>query len=125
MNEAEVLEEEELPIGVHPVEGLVAAVLRQAVRDVQDVVLGDRAGRGRPELVEQVGLLQQQLLEGALAPLDQVLQEENEMCGIERRERNLLVKLIYLVKLVLWQGLKALAAHEEDAHLDLKVSCLS
>ena len=51
---------------------------RQAVRDVQDVVLGDGAGGGGAELVEQVGLLQQQLLEGALAPLDQVLRVERE-----------------------------------------------
>ena len=77
VNKAQVLEEKELPVGVHPVEGLVAAVLRQAVRDVQDVVLGDGAGGGGAELVEQVGLLQQQLLEGALAPLDQVLRVEH------------------------------------------------
>ncbi len=39
------LEEEELPVCVHSVEGLVAAVLCDGLRDVQDIIVGHRSGR--------------------------------------------------------------------------------
>ncbi len=43
------LEEEELPVRVHSVEGLVAAVLCDGLRDVQDIIVGHRSGRTRPD----------------------------------------------------------------------------
>ncbi len=43
------LEEEELPVGVHPVQGLVSPVLGNRLCDIKDVVVRHRPCRTRPE----------------------------------------------------------------------------
>ena len=95
------LEEQQFSVCVHPVQSLEPPVIGQVVRDLHDVVLGDGPGRARPELIEQVRLLQEELLEVLLAPGDQVL----------------LVQLVDLLPLHLGQSLPALPAHEQHAHL--------
>ena len=95
------LEEQQFSVCVHPVQSFEPPVLGQVVRDLHDVVLGDGPRRARPELIEQVRLLQEELLEVLLTPADQVL----------------LVQLVDLLPLHLGQSLPALAAHEQHAHL--------
>ena len=73
----------------------------QGIRDIQDVVLGDRAGGAGPELVEDVRPLQEQLLETLLGPGHQFP----------------LVELVDLGNLVLGEVLEALPAQEEDFQL--------
>ena len=95
------LEEQQFSVCVHPVQSFEPPVFRQVVRDLHDVVLGDGPRRAGAELIEQVRLLQEELLEVLLAPVDQVL----------------LVELVDLLPLHLGQALPALPAHEQHADL--------
>uniref|UniRef100_A0A182XS87 Secreted protein n=1 Tax=Anopheles quadriannulatus TaxID=34691 RepID=A0A182XS87_ANOQN len=102
VHEAEMLEQHHLPVLVEPVEQLVPQVLLQHVRYFLDVVLRDRTGRFDVfEVIEQIGMLHQQLLEVVLSGLDQLA----------------LVVVVDLLAVVLGQRFEALAPHKQDAHL--------
>uniref|UniRef100_A0A182UY41 Uncharacterized protein n=1 Tax=Anopheles merus TaxID=30066 RepID=A0A182UY41_ANOME len=102
VHEAEMLKQHHLPVLVEPVEQLVPQVLLQHVRYLLDVVLRDRTGRFDVfEVIEQIGMLHQQLLEVVLSGLDQLP----------------LVVVVDLLAVVLGQRFEALAPHKQDAHL--------
>lgn len=91
-----------LPVLIQTVKQLVPQVILEHLRDLLDVLLRYRTGWLETlKVVEQVGVLKQQLLEVDLGLLDDVT----------------LVVVVDQLTVVLGQGLEALAAHEQDSHL--------
>lgn len=101
MDEAKMLEQHQFPVLVQAVEHFVADIFLQDVSDLFDIVLGDGARRfDALEMVEEVGMLEQQLLEVMLGPIDNFL----------------LVIIVDLLAIVFGQCLEAFATHEQDTH---------